>query len=233
LRIPGVKELDRQLDPGNEPLLEITSVEALLGAVQMNVLEFHTWNSCTRSIEKPDRIVFDLDPGKGVACPPISHAALPARALLEQLDLVAFLKTSGGNGLHVVVPLQPRFDWDAVRTFAQAAVQRLVNEAPDRFAAKSGPKNRVGRIFIDYLRNGRGATTVAAWSTRARPGLGVSVPVGWDELKSVQSRAQWTLRNAGERLVAVDPWSDYSSERRSLRQALEAMVANPVKRGKR
>ena len=224
MRIPGIKRLDPKLDPGHEPLIEIASVEALLGAVQMNVLEFHTWNACVRAIERPDRMVFDLDPGAGVTWRRVREAAQLVRASLEDLELVSFLKTSGARGLHIVVPLQPRFDWDTVRAVAQALMQRLVSVAPDRFAAKSGAKNRVGRIFVDYLRNGRGATTVAAWSVRARPGLGVSVPVAWEELQSLRSGDHWTVRNVAERLVAPDPWTGYAKTRQGLRPALEALA---------
>jgi bifunctional non-homologous end joining protein LigD len=231
LRIPTIKELDKSLDPGNQPLLEIATRAALFGAVQLNVLEFHTWNAGVRAIEKPDRIVFDLDPGTGVGWPLVREAARRVRALLEELELRSFLKTSGGHGLHVIVPLQPRFDWKSVRAFSQAVVLRLAQQEPKRFVAKSGPRNRIGRIFIDYLRNGRGATTVAAWSTRARPGIAVSVPLGWDELATLRGAAQWTIRNVHERLQADDPWAGYARVRQSLRPALEAMVgsgANPA-----
>ena len=223
LRIPGIKRLDPKLDPGHDALLEIASVPALLGAVQMNVLEFHTWNAHTRALEKPDRIVFDLDPGEGVAWQRVQEGAVAVRALLQELELASFLKTSGGKGLHVVVPLQPRIDWDTVRTLAQAVTLRLAHAAPERFAAKSGAKNRVGRIFVDYLRNGRGATTVAAWSLRARPGLGVSVPVAWEELASLRAGDHYTVRNVSERLAAPDPWEGYAKVRQSLRAALVAL----------
>jgi DNA ligase D-like protein (predicted polymerase)/DNA ligase D-like protein (predicted 3'-phosphoesterase) len=223
LRIPGIKRLDPKLDPGHPALLEIANTEALLGAIQMNVLEFHTWNACARGIEKPDRLVFDIDPGEGVAWRSVQEAVETVRGLMRELELEAFLKTSGGKGLHVIVPVQPRFGWETVRALAQAVMQHLVRIAPDRFVAKSGPKNRVGRIYIDYLRNGRGATTAAAWSTRARPGLGVSVPVAWDELNSLRSGAHWTVRNVAERLDTADPWTGYARARRSLRVALNAL----------
>ncbi|HYS12648.1 MAG TPA: non-homologous end-joining DNA ligase [Burkholderiaceae bacterium] len=227
LRIPGIKLLDPKLDPGHDALLEIASVPALLGAVQMNVLEFHTWNARSRALEKPDRIVFDLDPGEGITWQRVQEGAVTVRALLQELGLVSFLKTSGGKGLHVIVPLQPRFDWDTVRALAQAVTLRLAHAAPDRFAEKSGAKNRVGRIFVDYLRNGRGATTVAAWSLRARPGLGVSVPVRWEELESLRAGDHWTVRNVGERLAAPDPWTGYAKVRQSPRAALAAFEIKP------
>ena len=157
----------------------------------------------------------------------VREGALLVRALLRELELDSWLKTSGGRGLHVIVPLHPRFEWDTVRAVAQAAVQHLAQTAPDRFVARSGPKNRVGRIFVDYLRNGRGATTVAAWSTRARLGLGVSVPVSWHELDSLRAADQWTVRNVGARLATSDPWSGYAEARQSLLPALRALEIKP------
>jgi bifunctional non-homologous end joining protein LigD len=138
--------------------------------------------------------------------------------------LKSFLKTSGGKGLHVVVPLTPRDDWDTVKDFSQAVVQHMAKALPERFVAKSGPKNRVGRIFADYLRNGRGATTACAFSARARPGLGVSVPVAWDELPELTSAAHWTIRNAHERLESdQDPWADYAKTRQTLAKAMKQL----------
>ena len=141
-------------------------------------------------------MVFDLDPGEGVAWGKVRDAASLVHALLQELGLPAFLKTSGGKGLHVVVPLREAHDWDTVKGFSQAVVIHLAKTIPQRFVAKSGPKNRVGKIFIDYLRNGVGATTACAWSARARPGLGISVPVAWDELASLKGGDHWTVRTA-------------------------------------
>jgi bifunctional non-homologous end joining protein LigD len=223
LRIPGIKRLDPKLDAPNDALIQIDTVGALLGAVQFNGVEFHTWNAMSKAIEKPDRIVFDIDPGEGVKWPQIQEAATLVRALLEELELQSLLKTSGGKGLHVVVPLAARWSWDVVRSLAQAAVLHLVETLPDRFVARSGPKNRVGRIFVDYLRNGRGATTAAAWSARARPGLGVSVPLAWDELEAVSAGAHWTVRNAAERLALADPWQQAAVKPQSLSAAMKAL----------
>lgn len=225
LNIPGIKFLDPAFDPDHDPLLEVANREALLGSVQMNVIEFHTWNATTRAIEKPDRMTFDLDPGEGLAWADMLAATDLLRALLEELDLRSFLKTSGGKGLHVVVPLKPGPGWDTVKGVSQAIVTHLAHARPDRFVAKSGARNRVGKIFVDYLRNGRGATTAAAWSVRARPGMGVSVPVGWDELTALTSGAHWTLRTAAERLdQADDPWAGYAECRQSLRVAMKELA---------
>ncbi|MFJ1299130.1 DNA ligase D [Pseudomonadota bacterium AL_CKDN230030165-1A_HGKHYDSX7] len=219
--MPGVRTLPQELDPDHPPLLEVPSDTALMSAVQMNVVEFHTWNAHKDAIDKPDRMVFDLDPGEGVQWNAVVEGAQLVRTLLQELDLTAWLKTSGGKGLHVVVPLRRQHDWDTVKRCAQAIVRHLAQTVPQRFVAKSGPRNRVGKIFVDYLRNGFGATTVAAWSARARPGLGVSVPLAWDELKAVKRGDQWTVRNIHERLDVGDtPWDDYSPQ--SLTTALKA-----------
>ena len=129
---------------------------------------------------EPDRIVFDLDPGERIDWRQVCEGAQLLNALLKELALPGFLKTSGGKGLHVVVPLRPQLGWDAVRQFAGDVTAHMARTIPDRFVAKSGAANRVGKIFIDYLRNGRGSTTASAWSARARPGLGISVPLRWD-----------------------------------------------------
>lgn len=225
LNIPEVRELDPALWPGHEPLLEVPTAKAIAGAAQMNVVEFHTWNAKVRAIDRPDRMVFDLDPGEGVGWPRVVEAALLTRSLLEEVGLRAWLKTSGGKGLHVVVPLAPRHDWAAVRAVSQALVQHLADVIPDRFVARSGPKNRVGRIFVDYLRNTHGATTAAAYSARARPGLGVSMPVPWEMLPELKGGAQWTIATAREHLSfhPDDPWADYWKSRQTLTKALKLL----------
>ncbi|WP_395060507.1 DNA ligase D [Polaromonas sp.] len=230
-RIPGIKLLDPKFDPGHGPLLEIATVEALLSSAQLNVMEFHTWNATTRAIGKPDRMTFDLDPGEGVAWTQVQESAQLVRIFLKELSLPCFLKTSGGKGLHVVVPLKPSYDWDTVKGFSQAIVQHLSSVIPERFVAKSGPRNRVGKIFPDYLRNGFGATTVCAWSVRARPGMGVSVPIAWDELEALTGAAHWDARNVGERLATGNsPWKDYEASRVTLSAAMKAMAFKPTKK---
>ncbi|HEY9025988.1 MAG TPA: non-homologous end-joining DNA ligase [Burkholderiaceae bacterium] len=226
--LPGVELLDRALDPAHEPHLGIASRRGVLSAAQMNVVEFHTWGATTRAIDRPDRIIFDLDPGAGVEWPALRDAARTLRALLDEIGLVTFVKTSGGKGLHVLVPLTPRQGWDAVRGFAHAVVDELARRYPERFVAKSGERNRIGRIFIDYLRNGFAATTVAAWSARARPGLGVSVPMAWDELDSIGAADHWTVRTVAQRLAIGDaPWADYRHARQGLTAAMKRIGFDP------
>jgi bifunctional non-homologous end joining protein LigD len=223
--IPGIAELPEELWPGHASLLEVNNPKALAGAAQMNVIEFHTWNSLAKAIDKPDRMIFDLDPGEGTTWEHIQEAATLVRAMLDVLGLKAWLKTSGGKGLHVVVPLAPRYDYDTVKGFSQAVVQHLARTIPARFVAKSGPSNRVGKLFVDYLRNGHGATTAAAFSARARPGMGVSIPVSWEDLGNLKSGAQWNVRTAREHLSfqTVDPWADYWKTRQPLAEAMKRL----------
>ncbi|MGM9480250.1 DNA ligase D [Roseateles sp. NT4] len=220
-KITGLTELDAKLWPGHEPLLTVDSIDGLISAAQLNVVEFHTWNSTTKRIDDPDRVVFDLDPGEGVTWAHVQEAAELTRTMLEELGLKSWIKTSGGKGLHVVVPLAPKLDYDLVKAFSQAVVMHMAKTIPQRFVAKSGGSNRVGKIFIDYLRNGHGQTTAAAFSARARPGLGVSVPIDWDQLRELKSGAQWSIATAREHLSfeKTDPWADYWKSRQTLTAA--------------
>lgn len=227
--MPGIRELSTQLWPGHDALLEVGTVQALAGAAQMNVIEFHTWNSMAKAIDKPDRMIFDLDPGEGTTWAHIQEAAVLMRAMLTELGLESWLKTSGGKGLHVVVPLAPRLGYPAVKGFSEAIVRHMARTIPSRFVSKSGPSNRIGKLFIDYLRNGHGATTAAAFSARARPGLGVSMPIGWDQLNEIKSGAQWTVATAREYLSfqQADPWAGYWKARQPLGAAMKALGFKP------
>lgn len=228
-KLPGVKQLPQALDPEHPPMLEIASERGLLSAAQWNVVEFHSQNATARQYATPDRLVFDLDPGEGVAWATMQEAAQLMKAFLDELGLAAFLKTSGGKGLHVVVPIKPKYDWDTVKDFSQEIVSHMAMTLPERFAFKSGPRNRVGKIFIDYLRNGRGATTAAAWSARSRPGLGISVPLAWDELAKVKAGDQWTIKNVHARLDQGNaPWRDYADSARSLDPAMKQLGFVPA-----
>jgi bifunctional non-homologous end joining protein LigD len=223
--LPGVRTLDAALWPGHDALIEVGTREAVLGAAQMNTIEFHPWHSRTRSFDKPDRLVYDLDPGEGVAFERVREGALLTRALLKEMALDSWLKTSGGKGLHVVVPIAPRWDFDVAKAFAKAVVQHLAATLPERFVAKSGPGNRVGRIFVDYLRNGRGATTVAAYSARARPGLGVSMPWPWDDIDTLRGSDHVTLATTARHLAdrRADPWADLHQHKQSIAAAMKTL----------
>jgi bifunctional non-homologous end joining protein LigD len=227
--IPKAQQLDPALDPGHAPLIAIGHATALVGAAQFNVVELHTWNALATSIERPDRVVFDLDPGSGLPWEHVLEAAGLVRTLLDELGLASFVKTSGGKGLHVVVPIARRHGWDQTLAFAKAVSRHLAATLPQRFTATPGARHRVGKVFVDYLRNSRGATSVCAWSVRARPTLPVSVPVSWDELTELRSSAQWTIRNVEQRLQALgdaDPWQGYATAaRQRLARALRRLPA--------
>jgi len=227
VKVPGIKQLDRKYWPEHDPMLEIDTREALVAAAQMNMVELHTWNSTTRAIAKPDRMLFDLDPGEGITWDQLVEATELTKRMLDMLELESFLKTSGGKGLHIVVPLAPKDDYDTVKNFSQAVVVHLSRTLPKLFVAKSGAQNRIGRIFIDYLRNGKGATTAAAFSARARPGLGVSVPLEWSELRALESAAQWNIFSVHERLAKLraDPWKDYAKTRQAIGAATRRLRA--------
>ena len=225
LQIPGIRELDAKFWPGHPAMLEIATREGLVGAAQMNMIELHTWNSTVKAIDKPDRMIFDLDPGEGITWPQLLEATALTKKMLDMVGLESFVKTSGGKGLHVVVPLTPRLGYDEVKDFSQAVVVHLASTLPSLFVAKSGPRNRVGRIFVDYLRNGNGATTASAFSARARPGLGVSVTLKWSELEGLGSASQWNILTVHERLAKLreDPWKDYWTTRQGLAAAMKKL----------
>ena len=211
------------LDPGHPPLLTIDSLEALVHVAQMDAIELHTWNAVAADIEEPDRVVFDLDPYPALGWDRMIEAAQLTRAVLADLGLEAFCKTSGGKGLHIVVPLVPGAGWNEARAFARAVAQRLASGWPTQFTATMGPEHRKKKIFVDYLRNVRGASTAVAYGVRARPGMGVSVPVTWDELADTTGGAQWTLANIDARLAQVkhsDPWARYAKVRQSISSEL-------------
>lgn len=215
LHIPKVLSYTKA--QAGQAAMVLNRADSLLGAVQMNTLELHTWNATNKDFDKPDRFVLDLDPDPALPWKAMLEATQLALTLLDELGLKVFLKTSGGKGMHLVVPLTRRAGWDEVKDFSHALVEHMAGLFPDRLSAVSGPKNRVGRIFIDYLRNGKGATTVAAYSLRAREGLPVSVPIWREELSQLKGADQWNIGNLHERLAQVeDPWSEMASTRQSI-----------------
>lgn len=215
LHIPNVLSYDKA--QAGQAAMVINRPDTLLGAVQMNMLELHTWNATDKDFEKPDRFVLDLDPDPALPWKAMIEATQLTLTLLDELGLQVFLKTSGGKGMHLVVPLTRRAGWDEVKDFSHAIVDYLAKLFPDRLSAVSGPKNRVGRIFIDYLRNGKGATTACAYSLRAREGLPVSVPIWREELAQLKGADQWHIGNLHERLADLDdPWADLGKVRQSI-----------------
>ncbi|WP_460157189.1 DNA ligase D [Pseudomonas sp. S2_H10] len=224
LAIPGITTLDKQLT--GQPIMLINNAEALIGAVQMSTVELHTWNATSANLDKPDRFVLDLDPDPALPWKRMVEATALTLSVLDELGLKAFLKTSGGKGIHVVVPLTRKLGWDEVKDFSHAIVSHMAKLLPERFSAVSGPKNRVGRIFIDYLRNGLGATTICAYAVRTREGLPVSMPIFREEVAELKGGNQWNLHNAHERLAEVgdEPWA----QMRKTRQAITAEMRRRV-----
>ncbi|MDD0968275.1 MULTISPECIES: DNA ligase D [Pseudomonas] len=224
LAIPGIRTLDKELT--GQPVMLINNAEALIGAVQMSTVELHTWNATTTDLDKPDRFVLDLDPDPALPWKSMVEATALTLTVLDELGLKAFLKTSGGKGIHLVVPLTRKHGWDEVKDFSHAIVTHMAKLLPERFSAVSGPKNRVGRIFIDYLRNGLGATTICAYAARTREGLPVSVPLFREEVGEIKGADQWNVRNVHERLAEVgdEPWADIKKTRQSITAEMRKRV---------
>lgn len=216
LAIPGIVTLDKELT--GQPVMIINSAEALIGAVQMSTVELHTWNATSDNLDRPDRFILDLDPDPALPWKSMVEATHLTLSVLDELGLKAFLKTSGGKGIHVVVPLTRKLGWDEVKDFSHAIVSHMAKLLPDRFSAVSGPKNRVGRIFIDYLRNGLGATTICAYAARTREGLPVSVPIFREEVAELKGGNQWNIHNVHERLAEVgdEPWAELKKTRQNI-----------------
>lgn len=196
--------------------LVVRSAEAVMELVQFNTIEFHPWGAKAESPDLADRMVFDLDPGDGVAWPALARAAAEVREALERRSLRSYLRTSGGKGLHVVVPLSPGCDWSEVKPFARDVAVTLADAQPDRYVATAAKEQRAGRIFIDYLRNGRSATSIASYSLRARPGAPVAAPLDWDELDPRRPVA-FDIESMPRRLRRIaDPWDGIDDVRQGL-----------------
>lgn len=201
------------------------SPESIIELVQYNAIEFHPWGSRVDTPDCADRVVFDLDPGADVAWDCVRDAARLVRKLLSQVGLQSFLRTTGGKGLHVVVPLNPPCPWPEVKQFARSFAEALEAMHPLDFIATSSKARRTAKIYVDYLRNGRGATAVASYSLRGRPGAPVAMPVRWDELARLKSAAQFDLKSAVERLKRQrkDPWAGIDDVQQNLATVVEAL----------
>jgi bifunctional non-homologous end joining protein LigD len=196
---------------GPAPYLVITEPGSLTALAQMGVLEIHVWGSSLPDLERPDMLVFDLDPDETVAWQTLSAGALLVRQTLAARGLESFVKTTGGKGLHVVTPIRPSGNWAQVHSFCKGVADEVAGEAPDTFTATMSKARRTGKIYVDYVRNTRGSTSVAPYSTRAREAATVAFPLGWEELEAAERPQAHTLATLAERLARLDrdPWSNY------------------------
>jgi bifunctional non-homologous end joining protein LigD len=232
------KHFDTRSVPGPLSLVEIEerdgpalygtldSTAGIVSLVQLGALELHTWNSRADRLERPDRFVIDLDPGPGVTWDAIVDASLHVHDLLADIGLESFVKTTGGKGLHVVVPLTRRADWDEVKAFSGAVASLLARSAPELYTTEMAKAKRKGRILLDYLRNSRGATAIEAYSTRARPGAPVAAPIHWDELGDGVRADSFNVRNMAARMreLGADPWLDIGAVRQSITAEMRRRV---------
>jgi bifunctional non-homologous end joining protein LigD len=208
----GVDDSVARIDVGeNEPMMVIDDLAGLINMVQAGVVEVHPWGSRRERLDQPDRLIFDLDPGEGVSWSAVMAAAREVRDRLADLGLTSFVKTSGGKGLHVVLPIEPRASWDEAKTFTARIASDMAKDSPDRYIATLSKRARRGRIFVDYLPPGRGATAVAAYSTRGHPKATVSTPIEWDEMTEGLKADHFTVDNLGHRLKFLknDPWEEF------------------------
>jgi bifunctional non-homologous end joining protein LigD len=216
-------------ESGEEPHVVIRDLRGLISLVQMNVLEFHPWGAKVDRIERPDRMVFDLDPGPGVKWEAMRECARELRDLLSRAELESFLRTSGGKGLHLVVPINRRSDWDEVGEFARQVALHFVERSPAKYVANMRKDLRKGRIYIDYVRNRRTATAIASFSTRARAGAPVATPLEWKELDAVESADQFHVGNIMQRLkmVKATVWRDFFTIKQSLTSKSWKAIGKP------
>jgi bifunctional non-homologous end joining protein LigD len=204
--------------------LTLPNADALVACAQMSGLEIHIWGSRNDDLEKPDRLVFDLDPDEALDFQDVKRAAFDIQALLESADLPSFAMLTGGKGIHVVLNLKRRHDWAEVKGFASDFAEQVAALDPKRFVANMSKAKRKGRIFVDYLRNGRGATAIAPYSTRARGKATVATPVTWKELKTIPTAAVFKLKDMRARLAEPDPWADYGDHAVSITKAARAKL---------
>ncbi len=217
IRRVTIREKSRQID-----YAVVDDLAGLLSLVQMNTLEIHAWGCRTDNVERPDRLVFDLDPDPSLPWQRVVDSARQLREFFSDLGLVTFVKTTGGKGLHLVLPIQRRIDWDHAKDYCRAIAEAVAKADPKRYTTNMSKQARSGKIYIDYLRNARSATSIVAYSTRARAGCPVSTPIAWEELSHVKSAAQYTLENVPARLAALkhDPWHEMATIRQSLTRSL-------------
>jgi bifunctional non-homologous end joining protein LigD len=218
----AIRAIEIEESEGPKTMLYVEDVAGLVGLVQIGVLEIHPWGSTIRDPDRPDRLIFDLDPEEGLPWERIVEGALAMRHVLAGLGLESFAKMTGGKGLHVVVPLTPKLDWETAKAFTKAAAELLVEAAPDRYTTTLAKKARRGRIFIDYLRNARGQTAVGAFSTRARAGAPVSAPLSWQEVEAGVRSNSFSTATLPDRLAALeaDPWAGFFEMKQQVSAAV-------------
>jgi bifunctional non-homologous end joining protein LigD len=214
---PGIREIEVSGD--TEKMLAIKDISGLVSLVQAGVLEIHPWGAKLPKLTMPDQLIFDLDPGDDVVWKDVVAAARDVRERMEELELESFVKTTGGKGLHVVVPLKPDTPWDEAKAFCRVFAEQMAGDSPDRYVATMSKKIRKGRVFVDYLRNGQGATAVSAYSTRSRPGAPVATPLSWEELGPDVKGDHFNVTNLARRLQHLpgDPWAAFFKTRQSLK----------------
>jgi bifunctional non-homologous end joining protein LigD len=212
-------------DGSSEPYAVIEDARGLASLVQYGALEIHLWNARADRLEAPDRIVFDLDPAPEVPWGEVVRTARELRDRLATGELRSWVKTTGGKGLHVVVPIERRATWALVSSFAEGVAERMRKDAPERFVTNPSKRLRQGKIFIDWVRNTRGALVVAPWSTRARETASLSMPVSWDDLRQLTGGNDFTLRSAIEALPPRDPWADLPKAGQRLTRSLVTRLA--------
>jgi bifunctional non-homologous end joining protein LigD len=197
------------------------SAKALVALVQWGVLELHPWGSRKPRLDRPDHLIFDFDPDEGIDWKSLVTGVGVLRTLLGELDLEGFLKTTGGKGLHVVVPIRPALDWEQAKGFTRAVADFMVKTFPDRFTATVSKARRKGKILVDYLRNAEGATAIAPYALRARANAPVSMPIAWEELATDVRFDHFNLRNAEQRLARQksDPWRDFMKTKQAITKA--------------
>jgi bifunctional non-homologous end joining protein LigD len=226
----GLSDAVKRVDVGEkDKMLVLHDLDGLLDLVQAGIIEIHPWGSTLEHLDEPDRLIFDLDPGEDVPWAALIEGALDVRSRLAGLGLKSFVKTSGGKGLHVVVPIQPRADWKAAKDFTRGIAETMAKEQPDRYVAIMSKSSRRGRIFIDYLRNGRGSTAVSAYSPRAGASASISTPLGWDELSESIKSNHFGIGNLRQRLDAMkeDPWAELFT----IEQTLPAQKPSRTRKG--
>lgn len=213
-----IEEISDPEDRLGEKLLQIADFDGLVALVQSAALEIHPWGTTTDHWEKPDMIIMDLDPGEDVSWSAVIAAAEEIKERFAAIGLNSFVKTSGGKGLHVVASLRPAADWVEVKGLAESIADGMSADSPDKYLSVASKAKRPGKIFVDYLRNGRGNTAVAPYSSRARPGAAVSAPLSWDELSDDIGPASFTVRNMEPRLRNdfPDPWAGFADAAKPL-----------------